>query len=147
MPHGPRELIKSKTQPLREARALRRQQADEERKCRADRLAATAVSLFSKTGDDLGFIAPAPGIASDFVIRGSVPVRYTITMENISITGDTGEEIYGSESGDIPLSMLDTIRCFVTDMDNIPTEAFVGFLFTPTGKQGVVVPHNANPDA
>jgi len=145
MARGPRDLIKEKVYPLREARGQRRLQAQKDLKNRPARLAATAFSSFSKTGDDLGFISPGIGIASNFVLKGKVPLKYVIVMDEVSISSDTGEEPQGKEVGEIPLEMFDTIRCTVTDMDNNPTEVFVGFLFTPTGKEGVVRPHaNSN---
>lgn len=132
----PQDRMKE-AQILRDGRAVDRAKRQEEIRTR---LAATAVSMFSKDGNDLGFIAPFVGVASDFIIKTKEPASYTLLFsESVSIKGETDEEGLGGEQGTIPMTPGDTVRCIVTKQGTAePIETFVGFLFAPMGKKAAI---------
>lgn len=135
---GPRQLI-PKAQQLREARARNRTLALKERK---ERLASTVVSMFSLDGKNLGFIASCTGVAYHFVVKTAGPARFTLQLtEGIIVSGETDENGRGEELGEIILETFDTINCLVTEKDTDKgIQTYIGFLFRPTGKEGVILP-------
>lgn len=135
---GPQKLM-TIGQRLREDRVSKRREALSDHK---ERLAGTAVSMFSPDGNNLGFIAPCAGKASNFVIKSAGPSKFTISIaEGIALSGITGEDGKGQELGEIELVTFDTILCTVTEVDSEKgIRTYVGFLFRPSGKEGVIIP-------